>query len=248
MLSRSEKTGSTLDPEMIFNTASASPIHFKIPISLSIKVRECLRVVGSDDVEDIKCQIVLAAPGKRLIGSPHKMHINSFLIASISLLAAAVSQAAFLPVNFSGPSYYDGWSNMTASEYPSFALPFMPTYKSDWPAPFGSNTIGSGTARFNKTLGSSAGFTGVGGVFQANAPASFYVYDTYNLVDLKTIVFQLEVNYDARGGFADGVVLLSFSTGTRRVWRLTLRITHQTRASMSRLMRFTPTSGISVMS
>lgn len=145
------------------------------------------------------------------------MHRKSFLTASLSILAAAVSHAAFIPVNLSGTTQYDGWYSMTRAAYPAYATNLggvgtLPTYASDWPAAFGSNTVDSGDALFNKTAGSSSGFATTGS-YQSFGAASFLVYDTTVVSNLQTIVFQIEANYDAAGGFASGVVPALFING-----------------------------------
>lgn len=135
------------------------------------------------------------------------------------LAAAASAHGAFISVSLPGSTQYDGWFDMKRAVYPDYATPAggvgnLPSYTSAWPAPFLSNTGSSGDAIFNKVSGS-AGFAGAG-VYQGGSTASFTVYDTTALLNLETIVFQLEANYDgAPGGapFRDGVVPTLYLNG-----------------------------------
>lgn len=142
------------------------------------------------------------------------------LAALITLAsAAAPARADFLDVNLPGTTQHDEWSNLTRAGYPAYAtnsggVGTLPSYASAWPAPFASNTGVTGDAVFNKTSGSGA-FAGAG-LYQAGSTGSFSVGDTSALLNLGTIVFQLESNYDEAPGtsqFLNGVVPTLFLNG-----------------------------------
>jgi hypothetical protein len=130
--------------------------------------------------------------------------MNLRLILVLSLWVGCVSENGFgqiRVVNFgSGSSGTDGWVNVNSVNFSGFGgFPGS----SAWPAPIGSNGIGSGDADLSRVAGSPTG----GGPFLSSSSIYFgnfaqvpnalggtlRVSDSTALANLKTLVFQIQI-------------------------------------------------------
>jgi len=130
--------------------------------------------------------------------------MNSRLIFLLSLWVGCAAQSGFAQirvVNFgSGSSSTDGWVNVNSLNFSGYGgFPGS----SAWPAPIGSNGIGSGDADLSRVAGSPTG----GGPFLSSTSIYFgnfaqvpnalggtlRVSDSTPLANLKTLVFQIQI-------------------------------------------------------
>jgi hypothetical protein len=130
--------------------------------------------------------------------------MNLRLIFLLSLWVGCAAQSGFAQirvVNFgSGSSGTDGWVNVNSLNFSGYGgFPGS----SAWPAPIGSNGIGSGDADLSRVAGSPSG----GGPFLSSTSIYFgnfaqipnalggtlRVSDSTPLANLKTLVFQIQI-------------------------------------------------------
>jgi len=130
--------------------------------------------------------------------------VNLRLIFLLSLWVGCTAQSGFAQirvVNFgSGSSGTDGWVNVNSLNFSGYGgFPGS----SAWPAPIGSNGIGSGDADLSRVAGSPSG----GGPFLSSTSIYFgnfaqipnalggtlRVSDSTPLANLKTLVFQIQI-------------------------------------------------------
>jgi hypothetical protein len=124
----------------------------------------------------------------------------------MKFIAACCAAAALLPsalnaitIDLDGNTSFDGWENITLINFPGYGN-FPGT--TPWPAPIGSNVFGSGDATLNKTQNAASGgpYPGSASLYFGNfidAPNTFggtvEIADSTPVVNLKTIVFQLQI-------------------------------------------------------
>jgi hypothetical protein len=130
------------------------------------------------------------------------MNMRYFLLLSLWIGCAAESGFGQIQiVNFgSGSSGSDGWVNVNSANFSGYGgFPGSPA----WPAPIGSNGIGSGDADLSRIAGSPTG----GGPFLSSTSIYFgnfaqvpnalggtlRVSDSTPLANLKTLVFQIQI-------------------------------------------------------
>lgn len=137
-----------------------------------------------------------------------------------SLLIASKITAAPISVPLTGNTSTDGWANITSASNPSY--PGFPG-SAPWPSPIGSNTVGSGDADLNKISGSAyPGDTSLysGGFSETPnlSGAVLAVSDATVPLDLKTVVFQIEIGAAFGYDFYNGVLpTLSYNGGSQNI-------------------------------
>lgn len=148
---------------------------------------------------------------------------RTFLAAALLCLAASAAQAApiDLTTHLSGNTSYDGWADMTASNYPGYG-----TFPggSLWPNPIGSNQDSGGfnAAVLDRVAGNGVG----GGPFPSTSSIYFgsfgsgemggtlSVSDTTPVANLENVVLQLEL----ASGFSNDVFpVLSYNNGVQQL-------------------------------
>lgn len=125
--------------------------------------------------------------------------IPIFILWILGLMGTGMSQLRVVDFG-TGTSTTDGWANINSVNYSGYGgFPGS----SAWPAPIGSNVIGSGDADLNRVAGSPTG----GGPFLSSSSIYFgnfvqvanalggtlRVSDSTPLANLKTIVFQIQI-------------------------------------------------------
>ena len=121
---------------------------------------------------------------------------------TVLVVLAASAGAQIRVVNFgSGNSSFDGWVNLNSANFPGYGGSFPGN--SSWPGPIGSNASGSADSELIRVSGSPTG----GGPFLSSASIYFgnfaqiqnalggtlRVVDPTPLIDLKTLVFQIQI-------------------------------------------------------
>jgi hypothetical protein len=130
------------------------------------------------------------------------MNIRHFLLLSLWIgCAAETGFGQIQVVDFgSGSSGTDGWVNVNTANFSGYGgFPGS----SAWPAPIGSNGLGSGDAVLNRVAGSPTGggpFLSSGSIYFGNFAqipnalgGTLRVTDPTPLADLKTLVFQIQI-------------------------------------------------------
>ena len=123
-------------------------------------------------------------------------------IFTVLVVLVASAGAQIRVVNFgSGNSSFDGWVNLNSANFPGYGGSFPGN--SPWPGPIGSNASGSADSELSRVSGSPTG----GGPFLSSSSIYFgnfaqipnalggtlRVADPTPLVDLKTLVFQIQI-------------------------------------------------------
>ena len=123
-------------------------------------------------------------------------------VAAVVIGITQMSWGGVIPAEFNGigSSSFDGWINLTGANFTGYGgFPGNVT----WPAPIGSNQVGSGDADLSRVVGSPSG----GGPYLASDSIYFgniaqipnalggtlRVTDTTPLTSLKTVVFQIQI-------------------------------------------------------
>ena len=130
------------------------------------------------------------------------MNLRHFLLLYFWIGCAAESGFGQIQVvDFgSGSSGSDGWVNVNSTNFSGYGG--FPG-NSAWPAPIGSNELGSGDAVLNRVAGSPTGggpFLSSGSIYFGNFAqipnalgGTLRVTDPTPLADLKTLVFQIQI-------------------------------------------------------
>ena len=129
------------------------------------------------------------------------MYKRSVVAASLVLLGMGIGASAdVIEIDLPGVSDYDGWEGLTSANYPGYGA-FPGT--SDWPAPIGSNTTGSGDAELDKLANGTSGgpfLSGAGIYFGgfSGTPDSLGgtlgVSDASPVDELANVVLQLKIS------------------------------------------------------
>ena len=143
------------------------------------------------------------------------------ILAAIALIGLAAlhtpADAGIIDQDLPGTTQYDGWAELTSSNYGSHTA-------GSWPNPIGSNqkreaaygesgnfdVDAAGDAVLSRLSGDS--YPASGGFYSFN-PTTLEVSDATPVAGLETVVFQLDI---ADGGFASGgMPTLSYNGGTQ---------------------------------
>jgi len=100
--------------------------------------------------------------------------------------AAPQTLAAITAPGLTGTTAYDEWDDLTAASFAGYGS--FVTASNPWPAPMGSNAVGSGDAEFNKTSGS--GYAASGSMYSPGG-GSFAVSDPTALNGVETVALQI---------------------------------------------------------
>lgn len=114
--------------------------------------------------------------------------MKSILTATV---AVTVTAHAAIDISLPGNSEQAAWINLNSTNYPGAggsSSYFTPT--DAWPAPIAGNGGSTSSAAFAKVSG--AGYFASGSVYDAGQPGVFSLSDDTPLVDLATIVFQID--------------------------------------------------------
>lgn len=119
---------------------------------------------------------------------PERITMKYFALTTALTLSCAATQtlAAISAPGLTGSMAYDEWDDLTGAAFPGYGSYF--TAGNPWPAPMGSNAVGSGDAEFNKTSGS--GYA-AGGSMYSPSGGSFTVSDLTALGGVETVAMQV---------------------------------------------------------
>ncbi|MGF1452887.1 MAG: hypothetical protein ACFB21_12535, partial [Opitutales bacterium] len=110
-------------------------------------------------------------------------------LAGLALPLAA--SAALVGPGFSGNTEFDGWDNLTSSNYTPPTYPVFPG-TDPWLAPIGSTVAGSaGNAVFDKVSG--GGYPATQAIYNFTVPGTFEVVNSAPLSGLETVLLQLDL-------------------------------------------------------
>ncbi len=125
----------------------------------------------------------------------HYRLLTTLAVLIVTAGILPVTHANFLSVTLPGESRSDGWTGLTAANYPGYgSFPGA----GPWPSPIGSNTPGSGDAEFDKTGGN--GYPATNSVYTFGG-GSFRAFDSLALPGVSTVVFQIQIG-SGDGGLA----------------------------------------------
>lgn len=134
-------------------------------------------------------------------------------LASVSILATATANAAFISPSLTGTTSFDGWDDLTATNpQVSGAVPPFPnitTVTDPWPEAINSHTAGSGDATFNKVSG--GGYPAGANIYTGFATGgSFVISDNTPVSNLEIVIFQLDIGLGS-GDFLAGDPVLTIN-------------------------------------
>jgi len=138
--------------------------------------------------------------------------VGAALLIGSSSLHAQAAYSDFLSPAFSGSTSTDGWFNLNSTTYPGYGT--FGTATAAWPAPIGSDQIGSGDASLDKLAGTS-GYLGGPDTNAIYSPdiGTFTVADGATVSGLSNILIQVS----STGNLGPVGLTLDYNEGTQNL-------------------------------
>ena len=122
-----------------------------------------------------------------------KIRLRQIISVSSIFIGCASQSEAFVPVNLTGNTEFEGWSELTGENNPD--LPGFPLRMMPWPDAIAPNEPDSaGNATFGKDSG--VGYPASTSIYNVFGDGNYAVRNMSPIAGLETIVFQLDLGGD----------------------------------------------------
>ncbi|MEM1158872.1 MAG: PEP-CTERM sorting domain-containing protein [Verrucomicrobiota bacterium] len=136
-------------------------------------------------------------------------------VCLVGIISASNAWAALIQPNLSGSVSYDGWVDMTITNYDQSDFGGSFPGASPWVAPLAANQLNSSGATFNKVSG--LGYVATVSVYSPFSPTPYEITSTTLTYDVDTVIFQIDTGPGTGNLWFTSVPTLSYNGGTQQL-------------------------------